>query len=163
MTRLPANSNSSSYLLLRKFSRQNTMLIQQVICPKGTVCFRSPKRILTETQAKEIFQIYLAEFSPTSSTSILIKRKNSTSTRLATMYGVSPKTIRDVWNGRTWTSVTSRIVNKEGISSRLQAAYNLFDQVRESNHPTLVFVCHSDTGHDTAATCQGWPTKRIER
>ena len=97
------------------------MIAQQFEFHASSHKIRSPKRILTDEQAKEIYQIYLAEFSPSSSTSMLVKRKSSTSTKLAAMYGVSPKTIRDVWNGRTWVSATSMLVNKEGLSSKLQA------------------------------------------
>ena len=98
----------------------------------SAACFRSPKRILTEAQAKEIYQIYLAVFSPSTPTTKNTKRKSSTSTRLAAMYGVSPKTIRDVWNGRTWTSVTSAVINKEVLSSELQATCDFFEQVNGS-------------------------------
>ena len=79
---------------------------------------RSAKRILTEKQAKEIYQIYLAKFSFSSS---FMKAKNGTSTQLASIYGVSPKTIRDIWNRRTWTSVTSLVVNMEDTSVELWA------------------------------------------
>ena len=87
---------------------------------------RSAKRILTEKQAKEIYHIYLAEFSFSSS---FMKAKNSTSTRLASIYGVSPKTIRDIWNRRTWTSVTSLVVNEEDASVKLRGVCYLFEQV----------------------------------
>ena len=87
---------------------------------------RSAKRVLTEKQAKEIYQIYLAKFSPSSS---FMKIKNSTSTRLASMYGVSPKTIRDVWNGRTWTSVTSQVVHEGGVFAKLRGVCYLIEQV----------------------------------
>ena len=87
---------------------------------------RSAKRILTEKQAKEIYQFYLADFSPSSS---FMKAKNSTSTRLAGIYGVSPKTIRDIWNRRTWTSVTSLVVNEEDASVKLRGVCYLFEQV----------------------------------
>ena len=87
---------------------------------------RSTKRILTEKQAKEIYQIYLAEISSSSS---FMKAKNSTSARLAGIYGVSPKTIRDIWNGRTWTSATSLVVKEEDISVKLRGVFYLFEQV----------------------------------
>ena len=86
----------------------------------------SAKRILTEKQAKEIYQFYLADFSPSSS---FMKAKNSTSTQLASIYGVSPKTIRDIWNRRTWTSVTSLVVNEEDASVKLRGVCYLFEQV----------------------------------
>ena len=87
---------------------------------------RSAKRILTEKQAKEIYQFYLADFSPSSS---FMKAKNSTSTQLASIYGVSPKTIRDIWNRRTWTSATSLVVNEEDASVKLRGVCYLFEQV----------------------------------
>ncbi len=34
----------------------------------------------------------------------------SSSNSLALAYGVSPKTIRDIWNGRTWSHVTGPLV-----------------------------------------------------
>ena len=87
---------------------------------------RSAKRILTEKQAKEIYQIYLADFSPSSS---FMEAKNGTSTQLASIYGVSPKTIRDIWNRRTWTSVTSLVVNEVDASVKLRGVCYLFEQV----------------------------------
>jgi hypothetical protein len=34
----------------------------------------------------------------------------SSSNSLALAYGVSPKTIRDIWNGRTWSHITGPLV-----------------------------------------------------
>mmetsp|Transcript_50303 Transcript_50303/g.132177 ORF Transcript_50303/g.132177 Transcript_50303/m.132177 type:complete len:196 (-) Transcript_50303:53-640(-) len=37
------------------------------------------------------------------------KHRKSPSVKLARVYGVSPKAIRDIWNKRTWTSVTDKM------------------------------------------------------
>ena len=60
------------------------------------------------------------------------------------MYGVSPKTIRDVWNGRTWVSVTSKLLNKEGLSSKLQATCDMFKQVHGFFEEVTLFLYFLD-------------------
>ena len=60
------------------------------------------------------------------------------------MYGVSPKTIQDVWNGRTWVSVTSKLVNKEGLSSKLQATCDMFKQVHGFFEEVTLFLYFLD-------------------
>ena len=65
-------------------------------------------RILTKEQVREIFllQLNTSELQP-------VPWSGSPSARLAKQYKVSPKTIRDIWSGRTWTNITSPII---GIS-----------------------------------------------
>ena len=66
-------------------------------------CFRS-HRILTEKQAKEIYRFHLISLE-----SPPVKVSGSPSAQLAALYHVSPKTIRDIWSGRTWTDATSHV------------------------------------------------------
>ena len=54
-----------------------------------------PRAVLTE---KEAIEIYCFKYSLSSS--------DLSSNRIARKYGVSPKTIRDIWNGRTWKRST---------------------------------------------------------
>jgi hypothetical protein len=56
------------------------------------------REILTEFKAKEIFM---------SRDSQSFKSQNAYSVFLARKYHVSPKTIRDIWNGRSWLNATS--------------------------------------------------------
>ena len=55
------------------------------------------RSILTRKDARDIFQLKESGLSLT---------VNRASVDLALRYGVSPKTIRDIWNGRSWLRVT---------------------------------------------------------
>ena len=58
--------------------------------------------ILTEKQA---VQIYSLKFSAANNNG----RKQNQSSIVAEKYGVSPKTIRDIWNRKTWTLATHQL------------------------------------------------------
>jgi hypothetical protein len=47
------------------------------------------------------------------STPNLLGQEVSNSVLLAAQYGVSPKTIRDIWNRKTWISATADLYEKE--------------------------------------------------
>jgi hypothetical protein len=53
--------------------------------------------ILSEQQAIKIYEVKLANDAPS-----LPGSKNIRAAQLAVEYGVSDKTIRDIWRGRTW-------------------------------------------------------------
>ena len=55
------------------------------------------RSILTPSQAAEIFKIHLLDRS-----SLRAKDKWLSSTKVASVFGVSEKTVRDIWTGRTW-------------------------------------------------------------
>mmetsp|Transcript_67888 Transcript_67888/g.181536 ORF Transcript_67888/g.181536 Transcript_67888/m.181536 type:complete len:187 (+) Transcript_67888:38-598(+) len=60
-----------------------------------------PRAVLSRRQVEDIFRIKLqASQSPGSKLSPL---------RVAKLYGVSEKTIRDIWKGRTWTQETKEV------------------------------------------------------
>ena len=65
---------------------------------------RLQKRILTNEQVIEIFLLQL------DTSALPLPLPGSPSARLAQKYHVSPKTIRDIWSGRTWTNVTAPII-----------------------------------------------------
>jgi hypothetical protein len=71
-----------------------------------------PRVILNRSLAAEIYKEKLALEAPTSFESCLrdmrVKIKGK-SVQVSAKYGVSAKTIRDIWNGRTWTSATSAL------------------------------------------------------
>jgi hypothetical protein len=67
--------------------------------------------ILNGSLATEIYKEKLALITPTSVESGLkddarVKMKGK-SVQVSAKYGVSAKTIRDIWNRRTWTDATS--------------------------------------------------------
>ena len=109
--------------------------MQILLCSKAEG-FSACKRVLTKAQVQEIYEFHITESNSTSIASF-VKRTGSTSSRLAARYGVSPKTIRDIWNGRTWTSVTSRLVDNESLQWRHQAVCDFLDQ--------QVYECHRHT------------------
>ena len=97
-------------------------------------CASTPvKRVLTDAQAKDIYRIYLAEFARP----VVLRRKGSISSRLAVMYGVSSKTIRDIWNRRTWKSATSMLVSTEGCMSSQVATKIFLDKVLQFSTPLI--------------------------
>jgi hypothetical protein len=57
--------------------------------------------ILTEEQVINIYLIKLANGAPS-----LHESKNNRAPQLAEKYGVSEKTVRDIWMGRTWYSTS---------------------------------------------------------
>ncbi len=71
-----------------------------------------PRVILNGSLAAEIYAEKLALVAPTSFESCLkdsrVKMKGKSVT-VSAKYGVSAKTIRDIWNRRTWTNATSAL------------------------------------------------------
>jgi hypothetical protein len=66
--------------------------------------------ILNAETAAEIYGYKLKYGQPTSFKSCIQKSNlimKGQSTKLALIYGVSAKTIRDIWNQKSWTSATS--------------------------------------------------------
>ena len=79
-----------------------------------------PRVILSGSLAAEIYMEKLALIAPTTFEScvkdwrIIMKGKSA---KLSAKYGVSAKTIRDIWNRRTWTDSTRALWS---IRSRMQ-------------------------------------------
>ena len=71
-----------------------------------------PRAILTEQQAVQIFKIKEQE-SPLSSPSIPLP----SATCVGREYGVSERTVRDIWKGRTWCQATSSPKSKHQTTS----------------------------------------------
>ena len=72
--------------------------------------------VLNKTLAAEVYAHKLALTIPTSFKSCLqvaSKKTKGESAKLALRYGVSAKTIRDVWNKKTWADATSHLWKKE--------------------------------------------------
>ena len=64
----------------------------------------TPRIILTEQQAVEICML-----KPAIMQQKMGKRYESQSRLLAERFGVSPKTVRDIWNRKTWVSTTKHL------------------------------------------------------
>ena len=71
------------------------------------------KVILTGEQAVEI---YKKKMSVATEINVPL-RKQSQSRLVAQNYGVSPKTVRDIWNRKTWVSATQHLLTAEEKSS----------------------------------------------
>jgi hypothetical protein len=68
--------------------------------------------VLNESLAVEIYQYKLAFSAPSSPVSCfqsLERRIRGQSARVSSEFGVSPKTIRDVWNHKTWVHATNHL------------------------------------------------------
>jgi hypothetical protein len=73
-------------------------------------------RVLTDEKAIEIYCCKLSLIRPDSFKSSLqgtVLRTKGQSARIAAQYGVSPKTIRDIWNRRTWSCTTAHLWHEE--------------------------------------------------
>ena len=72
---------------------------------------REGRTILTDDQARAIFRCKPSEFA----------RGRCKSTQVALVYGVSPKTVRDIWVGRTWYRATCHLdLSKPICAERLE-------------------------------------------
>ena len=71
---------------------------------------KNSRVVLTPQLAREIY-LYKIGFECLDHSAMLLKGR---SVQISKKYNVSPKTIRDVWNRRTWAFATETIVrNKE--------------------------------------------------
>jgi hypothetical protein len=117
-----------------------------------------PRAVLTKSQAITIFEL---------------KHKSSSATKVARSYGVSEKTVRDIWTARTWASETLHLdpareikIKQTGrpLGSRdskprklRQASVGGFAQ----SSTFITLICHqismplSDNDHSTEASSDG--------
>ena len=68
------------------------------------VLIKVPRVILTEQQAVEI-----CKMKPAVPVTGNLLRGESRSRIIAEQFGVSPKTVRDIWNRKTWVSATMHL------------------------------------------------------
>ena len=73
-----------------------------------------PKAILTEAQAIEIFKFRSDSILP-SDPSLLGR-----TTLVAKKYKISPKAVRDIWNGRTWRQTTQHLWDEGNPLKKVQ-------------------------------------------
>ena len=75
--------------------------------------------VLTANDVVEIYRCKLHLSIPVTFKSSLFgieARTRGQSSRVAKQFGVSPKTIRDIWNRRTWTQTTAHLWSDEATS-----------------------------------------------
>ena len=92
----------------------------------GTKIFRR-NAVLDERVAAEIYSHKLKLLSPTSFKSCFepVKiRMRGESTRLCLHYGVSSKTIRDIWNRRSWAEATIHLWKSEAKTNQANSLFN---------------------------------------
>jgi hypothetical protein len=85
---------------------------------------------------------YLA--SNTVSTPNLLGKEVSNSVLLAAQYGVSPKTIRDIWNRKTWTHSTADLFERDKLHAvnRFNIQYldlKVNDMIHSPNHVSYTY------------------------
>jgi hypothetical protein len=82
--------------------------------------------LLNKTLAIEIYQTKLTLAAPTSFESCLkdsrIKMRGK-SAKLSKIYGVSAKTIRDIWNRKTWANATNHLWDQEPMFMEVDLAF----------------------------------------
>jgi hypothetical protein len=72
--------------------------------------------LLNKDAAADIYEYKLALITPTSFKSCVEKYEKKIkgqSAKLAKTYGVSAKTIRDIWNKKSWTNATCHLWERE--------------------------------------------------
>ncbi len=122
--------------------------------------------VLSASQAKEIYGLkFLASTSAAVPAALGKLDQISYCILIATKYGVSSKTIRDIWNRKTWLCATQELFDQEQESPINLSCFEGMDlQVRMAsiapvslctwaNRPVAEWVA--------AATEQGWPPQRI--
>ena len=85
----------SSYLAASTRELQRTDLLVRI---------KVPRVILTEKQAAEI-----CAMKPAVPITGILLRGESRSRIIAEHFGISPKTVRDIWNRKTWVSATMHL------------------------------------------------------
>ena len=69
-------------------------------------CLRNRRIVLTQEQAAEIFKM-----KPSIAGSVSKRRPASQSRLVSERFGVSSKTVRDIWNSKTWKSATMHLLS----------------------------------------------------
>jgi hypothetical protein len=82
----------------------------------------------TMLTALQAYQIYLMKPDPLMAPSI--QNGGSQSRMIAELYGVSPKTIRDIWNKKTWTRATENSCILKGGSNEVSKHYIFCSNLR---------------------------------
>ena len=78
---------------------------------------RSQRCVLFVSQAREIYKFkFLASTSLSTLDAQGQHEEISNCTLLAAKYGVSSKTIRDIWNRKTWVSATDHLIDQKQVS-----------------------------------------------
>jgi hypothetical protein len=128
------------------------------------------RSVLNAGQVREIYRLnYLA--SNTASTPNLLGLEVSNSVLLAAQYGVSPKTIRDIWNRKTWAHTTADIfeIEKSQTINRSNLDYLNLKVCPQFNVSAHAKNCEIGTYHFSknqtfaVSTVQSWAPQRIAR
>ena len=99
--------------------------------------------VLSATQAIEIYKCKLSYRHPNSFESCLRTteaRIKGQSVPVAERFGVSPKTVRDIWNRRTWAYTTSHLWHEEESSEMLQNMVSCSLNGESGMHLTTIFI-----------------------
>lgn len=98
------------------------------------------RTVLTVSQARDIYGLnYLA--SNMASTPNLLGQEVSHSVLLAAQYGVSPKTIRDIWNRKSWAHTTADLFEKDKNGTINRSNLDLKVWSNWAMDSSLFFVC----------------------
>jgi hypothetical protein len=78
---------------------------------------KSLRFVLSVSQAREIYGLKFLASTSVSAQDAQGKHEEITyCVLLAAKYGVSSKTIRDIWNRKTWASATEHLFDQEQVS-----------------------------------------------
>jgi hypothetical protein len=92
-------------------------------------CIQNGTVVLTADQALEIYKVKLALQKQNRGVKV-----RGQSVQIATMYRVSPKTVRDIWNHTTWKPVTHQLWKDDGVCIGEQDAHPNSTASRNSTH-----------------------------
>ncbi len=115
-------------------SRETTEQTQRVFlkAPLSEKMHSKNRIVLNNELAVEIYKCKLAFVAPSSSIACfqsLERRARGQSALISSRFGVSPKTIRDIWNHKTWAHATNHL-----WSHSENGCYSLY----ENHYPALV-------------------------
>jgi hypothetical protein len=130
---------------------------------------KSQRFVLSVGQAREIYGLkFLASTSGSAPGGVGQREEITYCVLLAARYGVSSKTIRDIWNRKTWASATKHLFDQEQVSPIDRSFVECLDSQVQSEYITsvsLVSPCISPNLliADWAAvtTKQGWASQGI--
>ncbi len=100
--------------------------------------------VLTATQAIAIYRCKLGFRLPKTFQSCLLpaeSRIKGQSVPVAHMFGVSPKTVRDIWNRRTWAFTTAHLWTEEEDSQVPVSLVSLLPPPPLQLNPCLTCAC----------------------
>ena len=115
--------------------------------PVGSARYASARGVCILT-AEEAIEIFLARKERSG-------RRDMLATRLANQFGVAPRTVRDIWNLRTWVETTRPLWSSADVARETNTRRCSTPKAREVYAPPEVMEVHA---HTEWKLCAAWLT-----